>query len=443
MLSSEKRRRVPADAETGAAIPTSWAVRTLQASKIAGVSAYALAKRRRRRFQSAAAIRVVTPRKTSVVEGLAGSFDHAKGALMKVGQIASFMSFALSDDERTALARLQDGATPLPARVMTGLIADELGALPAKLFAEWSPSPFAAASIGQVHRARLHEGPEVAVKVQYPGIDRAFKNDLRNVSLVAALLGVPLRSLDSRSVTAEIRERLLEEIDYSLEARNQQEFCDIYAGNPDVTIPRVFPEFSTRRVLTTELVHGKTFERFAVSATREERNRAARLLFWMAYNSILTHRLFNCDPHPGNYIFCDERVAFLDFGSVRRFAPIFVDAWRKMLRSVVENNRRQFRETVEWFGIAPSGRRFDYDYQFDIAAYLSRPWLAKQPFEFSPSYVSDTLAMLVWRNPNWKRMRVPREMIFLNRLQWGLYAVLARLHAESNWLALMEPLLYA
>ena len=177
-----------------------------------------------------------------VVEAL----GNMKGALMKIGQMASYLDDGLPEPVREALASLQQDAPPMSPALCSQVVREELGDEPDRVFAEWDPSPIAAASIGQVHRGVTHSGIRVAVKVQYPGVDDAIRADLVNTDLIFRVLGMMFPGLDPGPLVDELRERLTEELDYRNEASNQRFFADAFAGHPFISVPRV-PSTNTRR----------------------------------------------------------------------------------------------------------------------------------------------------------------------------------------------------
>ncbi|MGA1648658.1 MAG: ABC1 kinase family protein, partial [Ilumatobacteraceae bacterium] len=182
-----------------------------------------------------------------------------KGALMKLGQMASYLDDGLPAPLRAALSQLQSSAPPMASQLAAEVIERELGGSPDQLFVEWDPDPIAAASIGQVHRAVvLVDGVEraVAVKVQYPGVDQAIESDLKNADLLGFLLQQGFSGLDPSEIGDEVKSRIREELDYTQESRNQAIFAEWFAGHPFIKVPRVFSDLSTARVLTTELVAG-------------------------------------------------------------------------------------------------------------------------------------------------------------------------------------------
>ncbi len=369
------------------------------------------------------------------------TMGQLKGAVMKVGQMISYMDTALPESWRGHLEDLQDRTPPVDPESVARLIEAELGRRPEALFARWEPMPFAAASIGQVHRATDLEGREVAVKVQYPGIVKALKSDLRNASIVNAITGPAFRAVDSKGIVGEIRDRLLEECDYRQEADNLDHFAALWAKEPMVAFPEVVRELSTERVLTTGFVDGLRFKDFAASASQAERDAAGRTIFRLAFGSIFKHLIFNCDPHPGNYLFRDGEVVFLDFGCVKRFDQGFVDGWKALMRAALENDRPRFDHLMRASGMAKEG--FDYAHHFEIVRYLYRPWLHDRPFRYTHTYVSESFRLMIGDNPNKFKMDMPRDWVFVNRLQWGLNSVLASLEAEGDWRSIMLDLIYA
>lgn len=419
-------------------IPTSWLGRTTRSSVAAIGSATRLGKGVVTRWVGGDS----TSDELAAAERLLKQMGHLKGAFMKVGQMLSYMDTALPPTLRTAFAALQDTSAPMHPDVIDRIIAEELGRRPQELFECWESTPFAAASIGQVHRATLRDGRRVAVKVQYPEIVSALRADLKNMAVMGALKAVLFRGLNAKDVTEEIYERLMEECDYRLEANNYQCFKRNFAGSADVFIPDVELDLTTQRVLTTEFVDGAKFREFLNDSSQEQRNNVGKVLFRVAFESIFVHHTFNCDPHPGNYLFREKDVAFLDFGCVKRYSVETVEIWRRMLRSVLEQDRKGFEQSILDIGMAPNRKRFDFDYQHKIALYLYRPWLTDRPFQYTHEYVSESFKLLALDNPNKFTMNMPREMVFINRLQWGLNSILATLQAEAVWRDEMLPLLY-
>ena len=189
-------------------------------------------------------------------EDVAGTLGAMKGVMMKIGQMASYVDDGLSPAVRHTLSRLQDSVPPMSPELAAGVVQEELGAPPERAFARWDPRPIAAASIGQVHRAVTLDGRAVAVKVQYPGIAETIAADLRNVALLRRMLRITAPAQDVNALVAELRDRVLEELDYRREASNQQLMADYFDGHPTIHVPRIIGPLSTRRVITSELSAG-------------------------------------------------------------------------------------------------------------------------------------------------------------------------------------------
>ena len=399
-------------------ISTTWMARSI---KLAGTMAKIATSRKSR-----------NPAATGAE--LYNRLGELKGMMLKVGQMASYIEGSLPLAMQASLAKLQDSAPPMAPEIADRVVAEELGRPPAEVFATWSSTPVSAASIGQVHRATRPDGTHVAVTVQYPEVAAAMTGDLRGLNMILSLAGAAYPGLDAKAIKDELRTHLLAECDYRQEAASQEFFRALYAADPRVEVPRVFPNFSGGRVLTTEWAHGRRFADFLASSSPEARNAAGEAIFWFAFHSIFKHGLFNCDPHPGNYMFgSDGRVVFLDFGCVKRFEPGFVQTWRDMIAAGIAGQRRRFDELVVSSGVARPGAKLNLDYHYQMCLELYRPFLTDRPFRFTADYVRTMSEAVGAKNPNKRKLAMPRDFIFINRLQWGLYSVLSALGAEANF----------
>ena len=242
-----------------------------------------------------------------------------KGAAMKVGQVLSFVDLGLVPEEyqeefQAKLAALRDSAPTVSFEQMSKVIEEELGQPASEAFAELDPAPVAAASIGQVYRGRLHDGRDVAIKVQYPGVNDAVRADMQNLGMLMRLAKRITPQMDVKAVTDEIRARIIEELDYELEASNHRTLARLYRGHPFIFIPPVVTEMCRERVIVTEFVEGDRFEQLT-SGTQEERDRIGEIVYRFYFGSMYRHRRFSGDPHPGNMIrMADGKIAFIDFG---------------------------------------------------------------------------------------------------------------------------------
>src|SRR5579859_2910143 len=289
-------------------------------------------------------------------EDVAVTLGAMKGVLMKLGQMASYVDDGLAPAVRRTLSRLQDSVPPMSPELAAGVVTEELGMPPDQVFARWDPEPIAAASIGQVHRAMTHDGRAVAVKVQYPGIAESMAADLDNVALLRRMLKVSAPSQDVNALVTELRDRILEELDYRREADNQRRMAAYYDGHPTIHVPGIIGELSTRRVVTSELSAGARWAEL-LTWSQEERDLAAETIYRFVFRSLYEAHAFNGDPHPGNYLFHGGgRVTFLDFGLVKHFTGEDLRPLIDMVRTLcVDEKPEEFRASLEEAGfLAPA-----------------------------------------------------------------------------------------
>ena len=365
-----------------------------------------------------------------------------KGVLMKLGQMASYIYEDMPASVRAAMSRLQHRAPPMTPALAAGVIEEELGGAPENVFAEWDPLPFAAASIGQVHRAITREGLAVAVKVQYPGIARSITSDLRNVGLLRRLVGAAFPGLDTRSFVDEVAVRMQEEVDYVREAESQELFARYYEGHPVIRVPHVIAELSTARVLTSELVSGATFDEL-LTWNQHEKDLAAETIHRFVFRSLYRLHAFNGDPHPGNYLFHrGGRVSFLDFGLTKLFsdedlAPL-IDAVRYL---VFEKDHEAFRAALEQAGFLKAGAPVSTEMVVDRFGQFYGTALQDAPMTITPAYASAIVRRFFdARSPLAPYSNVPREYVIMQRINLGLYAVLGSLNATANWRRIAEEI---
>ena len=373
---------------------------------------------------------------------VAEELGSMKGVLMKLGQMASYIYEDMPATFRLSMSRLQRKAPPMTPALAAGVILEELGAPPESVFAEWDPIPFAAASIGQVHRAITKDGRAVAVKVQYPGIARSIKSDLRNVGLLRRIVGAAFPGLDTRALVDEVADRLQEEVDYGREAASQELFASFYDGHPFIRVPHVLPELSTARVLTSELVSGATFEEL-LDWDQHERDLAAEAIHRFVFRSLYRLHAFNGDPHPGNYLFHrGGRVTFLDFGLTKIFtdddlAPL-IDAVRFL---VIEKDYEGFRAALERAGFLKPGAPVPTSVVVDRFALFYSTALRDEPMTITPAFASAIVRRFFdARGPLAPYSDVPRAYVIMQRINLGLYAVLGSLNATANWRRIAEEI---
>jgi predicted unusual protein kinase regulating ubiquinone biosynthesis (AarF/ABC1/UbiB family) len=378
-------------------------------------------------------------------EQVADALGHMKGALMKIGQMASYLDQGLPEPVREQLAQLQANAPAMTPELAAQVVEEELGHGPDEVFATWDPVPFAAASIGQVHRAITKDGRAVAVKVQYPGVDEAIESDLSNAGLLVQLIGMVFPGVEPEPIVDELRIRISEELDYVHEAENQQLFADYYASHPFIQVPRVVEDLSSKRVLTTELAEGARFGEL-LTWSQDEKDLAAEAIYRFVFGSLYRLGAFNGDPHPGNYLFRHGgHVTFLDFGLVKRFAPDELLLLGRMSETfAVDRDMTAFRAVVAEAGFLRDSTPFTDDQLRDYFKHFWEFVLEDAPMTTTPEWSSESVRRFF--DPTgehgeiMRAANVPAAFVILQRINLGLGAVLGELRATRNWRRIAEEL---
>ena len=404
---------------------------------------YASARARRRFVGQATRDSIDKRFATKAANDVAEQLGHMKGVMMKVGQMVSFILETLPEEAQQSLSSLYADAPPMSPELSRAVVTEELGALPDKVFLDWPENPIAAASVGQVHKAVLHDGRFAAVKVQYPGVGNAISADLNNARSMYALLSMfALKGLDTKSLVNELRDRMIDELDYRIEASNQIEFESYYRNHPFITIPRVVSKLSTERVLTTEWVDGLSWNDFIANANSDARNRAGESIWRFAQHSLYHHGAFNGDPHPGNYRFqADGSVTFLDFGLVKRWQP---GEWERLSPTldavIVHRDPEALADAMEEVGflVPRHGLSPQQIYDYVSAPYV--PYLT-DTFTFTRQFMKDTVdKMLDLKGPHGpviEKLNIPASFVILDRVVWGVSAILGKLNVTAPWRAML------
>lgn len=380
-------------------------------------------------------------RKGGGAEGAAEILGTLRGLAAKVGQMASYVDGVVPEEHReayeTAMKGLRAAAPTSSISEIRAVVERDLGAPIDELFEEWHDVPVASASIGQVHRARMPDGREVAVKVQHPGITKALESDLKNAGMFeqfAAIGGA--RRFQTKEVLEVVRARFREELDYEHEAMQQRWFAKMHEGDPRIHVPAVIEERCSKRVLCSEFVRGMGYDE-AVNASATDREEWARTLWRFVFKGNLVGGRFNADPHPGNYVFHENgRITFLDYGCVQ---PIFEKAQRaarKMHVCAIEKREDDFREATRTLFQSKPGRHEDLMQEFTRACFEP---LFVQPFRFTKEYAASLVtdikrvAKATTKLKAEELNEMPADMFFINRLEFGLYSILARFDVEVDY----------
>jgi predicted unusual protein kinase regulating ubiquinone biosynthesis (AarF/ABC1/UbiB family) len=395
----------------------------------------------------------------AMAANLADVLGDMKGAAMKLGQLLSFVDLDLPPDVRNvyhdALAQLRDAAPSFDRDAIVEVITEEYGEAPEAVFASFDPDPLAAASIGQVHAAKLHDGRDVVVKVQYPGVAEAVRADLSNAESFAPLARFMAPNQEIEPLLDELRERIDDELDYEREAQYQRAFATRYEGHPFIRVPDIVGELCRQRVLVTERVHGERFTDFVDTASEEDRQRVGEIVFRYAFGSIGRFRLFNGDPHPGNYLVEPPgsaedggvRVAFLDYGSVKMFTRERYSSMRVIERAMATGDRDTALGALRDAGFLPRNAVVDEQAVYDWFRLYTRAVVEDQPFVFTPEFAAEVIRSTTDpRSPYrdvLRKLNLPSDYLMLNRIQWGLNSVLGKLSAEGDWRAIRDEYVLA
>ncbi|MCC7363083.1 MAG: AarF/ABC1/UbiB kinase family protein [Dehalococcoidia bacterium] len=365
------------------------------------------------------------------------TMGEMKGAVMKVGQILSMMTGVLPEEMTRELASLHAKAPPMAYELVEEVFQQEFGQSPQAVFRRFEREPFAAASIGQVHRAWLHDGTAVAVKVQYPGVREAIEHDLANVGMLVTFAGMVSRGLEAGPIVRDLTEGIQAELDYRQEAANQQRFYEAFEGHAFIRVPKVFREYTRSRVLVQEFMEGGRPFAEAYELPQAERDRIGEIIYRFAFGSIYRHRLFNGDPHPGNYLLMpDGSVAFVDYGCVAEFSPEVITRFGAVITAFVAGDREAWRHATEDVGILRKDAPFTTDELWDHMHWYWAPIMAEE-ITFTPELAAEMIRHNTQTTGHGgainRHCNVPEGMVFLTRINFGLAGVMANLHARGPW----------
>jgi predicted unusual protein kinase regulating ubiquinone biosynthesis (AarF/ABC1/UbiB family) len=381
-------------------------------------------------------------RHLEAAEQIVEALGTMKGAAMKVGQVMSFLDIGLVPEEnreefQRKLAALRDAAPTVTFKDMGKVIEAELGDKISSVFADFDTDPIAAASIGQVYHAQLHDGRDVAVKVQYPGVAAAVRADMSNLGLILRLAKQIAPGMDPKAIGEEIRSRIGEELDYELEAQNQRSLSRIFRGHPFIVIPDVITSLSHERMMVSEYVHGTGFEELK-KYPQAERNRIGEMIFRFYFSCLYKHGQFSGDPHPGNSMLLrDGRMAFFDFGLFKRMPPGSVELEIDVARAIIEGDSERIMRLGAEVGFFRDPTRFNPDRVLAHFRAATSWYTCDREIELTPEYA--TQVMIDMSDPRseyfgyLRQESAPPDHIFGRRMEVLTLAVIAQLRAVGNF----------
>ena len=435
------------------AIPTSRLSRSTKVGRLAATQA---AKQMGTRATNVARSdegkqRALAKRQLETAEQIVAALGTMKGAAMKLGQVMSFLDVGLVPEEyreefQAKLAELRDAAPKVAFKDMKKVIEGEYGERIEDVFQTFDPVPIAAASIGQVYKAKLDDGRDVAVKVQYPGVAQAVRSDMQNLGMILRLMKRVAPGLDPKAMGDEIRSRIDEELDYELEAQNQRTLARIYRGHPFIVVPEVMTALSHEKVIVTEFVTGRGFEEIK-QLPQAERDRLGEIVFRFYFGCMYRHLQFSGDPHPGNSLLLDDgRMAFLDFGLFKRIPASIAEFELEIARIGATGDGAALIEHLHRGGFIAKPEYYTPEGILEQLHDMTWWYSTDAEIELTPEIATEIMIeMSDPRSSHFSKMRhetLPPDHLFGRRLEMLTLAVMSQLRARGNWHRIAREWIY-
>ncbi|MEA2245187.1 MAG: hypothetical protein QOD24_4743, partial [Solirubrobacteraceae bacterium] len=395
--------------------------------------------------------RALARRQLETAEQIVAALGTMKGAAMKLGQVMSFLDVGLVPEEyreefQAKLAELRDAAPKVAFKDMKKVIEGEYGERIEDVFETFDPVPVAAASIGQVYKARLHDGRDVAVKVQYPGVAQAVRADMQNLGIILRLMKRVAPGLDPKAMGDEIRSRIDEELDYELEAQNQRTLARIYRGHPFIVVPEVMTSLSHEKVIVTEFVSGRGFEEIK-QLPQAERDRLGEIVFRFYFGCMYRHLQFSGDPHPGNSLLLnDGRMAFLDFGLFKRIPASIAEFELEIARIAATGDGVALIDHLHRGGFIAKPEYYTPEGILEQLHDMTWWYSTDAEVELTPEIATEIMIeMSDPRSSHFSKMRhetLPPDHLFGRRLEMLTLAVMSQLRARGNWHRIAREWIY-
>jgi len=413
------------------------------ASNIAGTMALNGAQQVARGHRPRARDLLMTPANARKV---AGELAHMRGAAMKMGQLISMDAGDMLPPELAEImARLRADAHYMPSGQLKRVLSDAWGPGWLKRFSKFDSRPIAAASIGQVHRARTVDGRDLAIKVQYPGVRQSIDSDVNNVATLMRLSGAHKKDFDISVMLDEAKRQLHEEADYEREGRYLSRFAGLLGDSPDFVVPGLHADLTTPSVLAMDYVEGASIDTLR-SAPQETRDRIMGLLIGLAFRELFVFNVMQTDPNFANYRYqaASDRIVLLDFGASRDFHPGMADQFRRLLNAGLAGDRTAMRDAILDIGFV--GQDTSPHHQdlivemFDISM---TPLKRSGVFDFADNDLAVRMrdaAMALGADRTFRHIP-PMDTLFMQRKFSGFYMLASRLKARVDLAAVMAPYL--
>ena len=379
----------------------------------------------------------------AAAERMVKTLGQLKGGAAKIAQLASFIDTDFIPDEyrgvyQAELGKLRADAPSMPWDDVRHVLEEEWDDPIDEVLESIEHEATAAASIGQVHRARTADGRDVAVKIQYPGMAKALAADMSNAGLILRLAKALAPGLDAKSVAAELKERVLEELDYEIEAANQRTFARAYRGHPFIVVPDVITALSTERVLVTEWMDGVGFDEVK-KLPQEEKDRFGEIVFRFCFGSVYHLQHFNADAHPGNYLLLgDGRVAFLDFGMTKRLEVEQIELEIAAIDAAISGDPQRVLAALDEIGYLRNASKVDAEKLMRHVKAVGGWYMADEDRTIDADTVMTAMAAMTDPRSEFydlvRQQSLPADELMGQRMQTGVLAVLGQLNATRNWM---------
>jgi predicted unusual protein kinase regulating ubiquinone biosynthesis (AarF/ABC1/UbiB family) len=435
------------------AIPTS---RLSRSSKVGRLAATQAAKQMGTRATNVARgdegrEKALAKRQLETAEQIVAALGTMKGAAMKLGQVMSFLDVGLVPEEyreefQAKLAELRDAAPKVAFRDMKKVIEGEYEAPIEDVFQTFDPVPIAAASIGQVYKARLHDDRVVAVKVQYPGVAQAVRADMQNLGIILRLMKMVAPGLDPKAMGDEIRSRIDEELDYELEAQNQRALARLFRGHPFIVVPEVVTKLSHEKVIVSEFVQGRGFEELK-QLPQADRDRLGEIVYRFYFGCMYRHHQFSGDPHPGNSLLLDDgRMAFFDFGLFKRIPPAVAEFELEIQRLAAAGDGQAMIDHLVAGGFIGKPEYYTPEGILEQVHDMTWWYIDDAEVALTPEIATEVMIeMSDPRSSHFAKMRhetLPPDHLFGRRLEMLTLAVMSQLRARGNWHRIAREWIY-
>ena len=358
-----------------------------------------------------------------------------RGMLIKTGQLLGARADVVPEEYVQVLSALHDAVPPQPYSIVRDVIESELGRPVSEVFAELEETPIAAASLAQVHRGRLHDGRDVAVKVQYPEIEEIVKTDLQNIRLIARVAGFFLRDYDIKAIVDELANNVPLELDFINEGHNAELSARNFAGDENIIIPDIYWEHTTRRVLIMEFVDGiKITDMAAIDAAGLDRQEIARLVMGSYFRQIFAHGFFHADPHPGNlFVRPGPKLVIVDYGLAKQLPPEFLKGFIRLTSALVTADSAALVPALRELGFRT--KREDDESGLEAMGQSMVTWMS-QNGEMNQdrqmmSEFQDRMMRAYRENPI---VKIPGDFLFIGRVMGLLGGLGNQLGSELNLL---------